>query len=319
MSESNRNAIGSTRSYLVAIGMLFVLGTALSLLDGIREIREERRQLAISRASTLSRTIYAVRRWAMEHGRTPANVAGTSRDNPSIPMTGRSAQNEAGNKPVQVDHVSLTQFMETILRPEGFHVRLVSRTTSHRENLPDNEWERSSLEKFAKGSMAEHVLAGSSGDRVFRYMEPLKVEAACLRCHGHQGYQIGDVRGAISIAFPYTPFDRFAQRAEWREAIQHLLSLGIALAILLFLGRRIEELMRSLQESQRRVRTLEGILPMCANCKKIRKEGAEATDPSAWVPVASYITGHSEAQVSHGICPECMEKLYGPGGSLTES
>ena len=58
---------------------------------------------------------------------------------------------------------------------------------------------------------------------------------------------------------------------------------------------------------------------MCMNCKKIRKEGAAATDPAAWVPVADYIRDRSEAEVSHGICQECMEKLYGPGGSLTES
>ena len=58
---------------------------------------------------------------------------------------------------------------------------------------------------------------------------------------------------------------------------------------------------------------------MCLNCKKIRKEGAAATDQAGWVPVADYIRDRSEAEVSHGICPECMEKLYGPRGSLTKS
>ncbi|HEX2720364.1 MAG TPA: hypothetical protein VHM71_05380 [Candidatus Deferrimicrobium sp.] len=67
----------------------------------------------------------------------------------------------------------------------------------------------------------------------------------------------------------------------------------------------------SLEETQRQVLTLEGILPMCASCKKIRKEGAKATDPGAWMPVDSYITRHSEATFSHGICPECARTLYG--------
>jgi hypothetical protein len=50
---------------------------------------------------------------------------------------------------------------------------------------------------------------------------------------------------------------------------------------------------------------------MCASCKKIRNEGAKATDPGAWVDVDSYVTAHSEATFSHGICPECARKLYG--------
>ncbi|HEX2720362.1 MAG TPA: hypothetical protein VHM71_05370, partial [Candidatus Deferrimicrobium sp.] len=58
-----------------------------------------------------------------------------------------------------------------------------------------------------------------------------------------------------------------------------------------------------LEESRRQVQTLEGILPMCANCKKIRKEGAKATDPGAWMPVDSYITRHSEAKGDLFPCP----------------
>jgi hypothetical protein len=91
----------------------------------------------------------------------------------------------------------------------------------------------------------------------------------------------------------------------------HAVSLATALAILFFLGLRIMKLAGSLKETQRQVRTLEGILPMCANCKKIRKEGAAPTDPKSWMPVDSYITDHSEAKFSHGICPECAKALYG--------
>ena len=122
---------------------------------------------------------------------------------------------------------------------------------------------------------------------------------------------MGDVRGGISIAFPYAPFEQSIRAAERRAIARHAIFLATALSILFFLGFRITKLAGSLEESRRQVRTLEGILPMCANCKKIRKEGAEATDPGAWVPVDSYITGHSEAKFSHGICPECAKALYG--------
>lgn len=52
------------------------------------------------------------------------------------------------------------------------------------------------------------------------------------------------------------------------------------------------------------VKTLTGLLPICANCKKIRD------DDGYWREVEVYIRDHSEAELSHGICPPCSEKLY---------
>lgn len=53
-----------------------------------------------------------------------------------------------------------------------------------------------------------------------------------------------------------------------------------------------------------RMKHLEGILPVCASCKKIRDERGN------WHRFESYISERSEADFSHGICPECAEKLY---------
>lgn len=65
-----------------------------------------------------------------------------------------------------------------------------------------------------------------------------------------------------------------------------------------------EELILRLQKALAEVKTLKGILPICASCKKIRD------DRGYWKQVESYIRDHSEAEFSHGICPECMKKLY---------
>jgi len=67
-----------------------------------------------------------------------------------------------------------------------------------------------------------------------------------------------------------------------------------------------EKLIRELQEALARVKQLSGMLPICASCKKIRD------DKGYWNQVEVYIRDHSEAEFSHGICPECKEKLY-PG------
>ena len=62
----------------------------------------------------------------------------------------------------------------------------------------------------------------------------------------------------------------------------------------------IEELRRTLGE----VKTLRGFLPICSSCKKIR------SDEGSWQQIESYIREHSDAEFSHGICPECAKTLY---------
>ena len=61
-----------------------------------------------------------------------------------------------------------------------------------------------------------------------------------------------------------------------------------------------------LQDALSRVKQLQGMLPICAYCKKIRN------DRNYWKQVENYITEHSEVQFSHGICPKCYEKLIEP-------
>jgi PAS domain S-box-containing protein len=59
-----------------------------------------------------------------------------------------------------------------------------------------------------------------------------------------------------------------------------------------------------LEATREKVKILQGLLPICANCKKIRDENG------LWQPFETYISAKSEAQFTHGICPDCMARLY---------
>lgn len=52
--------------------------------------------------------------------------------------------------------------------------------------------------------------------------------------------------------------------------------------------------------------TLQGLLPICLSCKKIRTAGGDSADQQAWTPIESYISGHTTARFSHGLCPSCL-------------
>ncbi|MCH7626291.1 MAG: hypothetical protein IIC83_10240 [Chloroflexi bacterium] len=61
-----------------------------------------------------------------------------------------------------------------------------------------------------------------------------------------------------------------------------------------------------------KIKTLGGLLPICANCKRIRD------DKGYWNLLESYIKEHSGAEFSHGICPPCMAQLY-PGFKVSQT
>jgi PAS domain S-box-containing protein len=65
-----------------------------------------------------------------------------------------------------------------------------------------------------------------------------------------------------------------------------------------------ERLIQELQTALDRVKMLSGLLPICANCKMIRD------DQGYWNQVEAYVASHSEVTFTHGLCPECVHKLY---------
>jgi len=67
---------------------------------------------------------------------------------------------------------------------------------------------------------------------------------------------------------------------------------------------REKELIAELQNALAKVKLLSGLLPMCSNCKMIRD------DAGYWRQVEDYLSEHSEAQLSHSLCPNCVQELY---------
>jgi len=83
--------------------------------------------------------------------------------------------------------------------------------------------------------------------------------------------------------------------------LQHLFSRVLS-ALLMSLERQ-RRTVKELREALDQVRTLSGLIPICAHCKKVRNDGGY------WEQVESYIQAHSEAEFTHGICPDCTEAV----------
>jgi DNA-binding response OmpR family regulator len=88
-------------------------------------------------------------------------------------------------------------------------------------------------------------------------------------------------------------------------ANRELLARIQAFARIIRVERERDQLIAQLRQALAEIKKLSGFLPICAQCKKIR------TDSGYWQQIEEYLLEHSEAQFSHGICPECEKILYG--------
>lgn len=95
----------------------------------------------------------------------------------------------------------------------------------------------------------------------------------------------------------YLGFDDCTHERQWDEAELSALKAGANI-----FGAALER--KKLQEALEEIKTLRGILPICAHCKKIRDENG------CWNQIETYIHTHSGVEFSHGLCPECARKFY---------
>jgi len=88
-----------------------------------------------------------------------------------------------------------------------------------------------------------------------------------------------------------------------RDELRVRLQVG---ARIIELQTKLAERVQQLEAALSHVKQLEGILPICSYCKKIRN------DLNSWETVETYVADHSEAEFSHGICPGCYETTVKP-------
>jgi K+-sensing histidine kinase KdpD len=85
-----------------------------------------------------------------------------------------------------------------------------------------------------------------------------------------------------------------------QEAINTVICVVVLAGFAILVDRTARQTRTLMQE----VKILRGLLPICSFCKKIRKEN------NVWEHIEQYVTEHSEAQFSHGLCPNCLQEHY---------
>ncbi len=156
------------------------------------------------------------RRWAANHGGVYVPITPEMQPNPYlVNIPERDIATSSGKKLTMVNPAYMTRQVHELGKEQyGLRGHITSLKPLRPENAPD-EWEKNALLAFEQGE--KEVLSIEPPDKktFFRFMRPLIVEPACLKCHAVQGYKAGEIRGGISISVPWGPFKQ-ALRSQLR-------------------------------------------------------------------------------------------------------
>jgi CRP-like cAMP-binding protein len=179
-----------------------------------------------------------------------------------------------------------------------------------------SEMKKSDLEMIAKLAQNELFQAGDTiireGDRDGRLFVIVSGEVAVIKGLGKKNERhvrnlgpltyfgemalIDDLVRSASIVAKEQTEVLILDQWNFRQEIERY--PAVAFELLRMLSQRIRAIERTIVDA------IDGLLPICAHCKKIRE------DDDSWVSIEKYISDHSEAEFSHGLCPDCVKELY---------
>lgn len=173
----------------------------------VRIMRNYTRNLALNEAVSTFNSDWKFRKWASSHGGLYIPVSDKLKPNPNLKdIDEQNIQTPSGKNLTLMNPAwairSLNEY-ETQVKRAKTHI--TSLNLIRPENAPDS-WEQAALLSFEEGTAKVVEPAELEGVPYLRYMEPLHIEKGCLKCHGYQGYEVGDIRGGISVSVSYAPY-----------------------------------------------------------------------------------------------------------------
>ncbi|WP_072908795.1 hybrid sensor histidine kinase/response regulator [Malonomonas rubra] len=148
------------------------------------------------------------RRWATDHGGVYVPVTEQTPPNPYLShVSNRDITTPAGQHLTLLNPAYMTrQVHELSAEQYGVKGHITSLKPLRPENTPD-PWEEKQLQNIHAGKMPTWQISMIADEEHLRMLYPMITEEKCLKCHAHQGYKIGDIRGGISVSVPMANYN----------------------------------------------------------------------------------------------------------------
>ncbi len=216
--------------FMASIGL-----TMLALFVGISiGVNARNTQLVkenvVERGRALFRQIVLTRRWAASYGGVYVYKTDGVESNPWLEHPDIQAADQS-ILTLRNPALITREISELASGSEGYRFRITSLKPLNPGNAPDS-FEEATLRSFEDKQLAERwdTIETPEG-REFRYMGALATEQSCLECHAKQGYQLGDVRGGISVSFPVETLEQEISRGRIIILMASIVALGLTMAL----------------------------------------------------------------------------------------
>ncbi len=224
------------RRHYLPISVFFWLALVLaSAAWNIHQIRSAQQQADIQVGRAFFEMIVTVRQWNSQLGGLYVPISEHIQPNPYLQGADRDLRLSNGMVLTKINPAYMTRLISE-LAEEGNQIRfhITSLKPINPKNVAD-PWESQALYAFEQQGTSEAYLWEEHDLPTFRYIAPLITQESCLACHATQGYQVGDIRGGISVTFASRPV------VIWPIILSHSVIGLVGLAALLFFGQHLQQ------------------------------------------------------------------------------
>ena len=206
--------------YTLALAAAWILVISVSLSWNLHQTSKATQKMALHEAKADFNKDQAFRNWATLHGGVYVSIDKRTPPNPYLShVPDRDITSTSGKTLTLMNPAyMLRQIHEDFGELYGVAGKITSLKPLRPENRAD-EWERAALLSFEKGAEEAWEFTTIEGKPYLRFMRPMLTKKGCLKCHGHQGYKEGEVRGGVSVSLPLATY-LASERRESRKLIQ---------------------------------------------------------------------------------------------------
>jgi signal transduction histidine kinase len=202
ISDRNRSWL-ATYVWLLAIFWTAVI--CASVTWNLLKQNQSMQKIALSEARAYFNKDQVFRLWAASHGGVYVASDDRTPPNPYLAhVPERDIETPSGHQLTLMNPAYFVRQMnEEFADIYGVAGHITSLKPLRPKNAPD-DWERNALTAFSHGEKEVTEFTDVNGEPHLRLMRPMLTTKSCLKCHAHQGYQVGDVRGGVGVSVPMT-------------------------------------------------------------------------------------------------------------------
>lgn len=201
------------------------------------------------------------RRWASMHGGVYVPISSHTPPNPNLLFIAeRDITTDSGKQYTLVNPAYMTRQVHEIAEKQyGVKGHITSLNPLRMDNKPD-KWESEALKQFETGKREVYSIEKIDSVEYLRYMKAMITESSCLKCHAHQNYKLGDVRGGISVSVPMGKYHEVLKTEIKDLTISHLIIYLATIGVSFWFYERLMREMKNRNVIQEKLQLSEKML-----------------------------------------------------------